>query len=138
MTPPDPSPPPRECDVEILPPADGPLTAQCSSAPRPTPHPLRYLFSYVPGVTTLVALWLYLLDEHASSLHKLSIVLTFLYFVWPLDLLKDLFVGLGYLDDLAIFYGLVRFIGSETLRPYRLEARRWLRGLPPLNPHIAP
>jgi uncharacterized membrane protein YkvA (DUF1232 family) len=128
-----------ETEVEILESVHGgeliptrPASSSDSSGPLvPLPRragALRIFFSCIPGIPSLVALYTYLMDDDAPSGHQLAILLSFLYFIWPLDLIKDFFLGPGYIDDLAVFIGLLKFIGSENLRPYRTAARKWLRG----------
>lgn len=137
---------PRKPRMEVIPPnrqhrrdqgtkayaedrAVGPAHPQ--SANRPRRHPILVTLSYVPGVTSLVALWFYMLDEEAPASHKLAILGSFAYLIWPKDIIGDLIKPfVGYMDDVAIFIGLVKFIGSETLKPFRKQARCWLRGKP--------
>jgi len=89
---------------------------------------LKRFFRCIPGVPSIVALYSYLLDDDAPTRHKLAILGSFLYFIWPGDLISDLFLGPGYVDDLAVFWGLLQFIGSDNLQPYRDAAKKWLRG----------
>ncbi len=90
---------------------------------------MRNLLKIFPGGRTLVALYLYLQDPDANPMHRLGIVLSMLYFIMPLDFIPDFFLlPFGFVDDMAVFMGLLKFIGSEQLAPYREQARRWLRG----------
>ncbi len=89
---------------------------------------LKRLAASVPGVSDLLALYLYMNSELAPVQHKLSVLATLAYFIMPLDLIPD-FLGVpGYADDLWVAMGLIRFIGSDVMRPYRQYARKWLRG----------
>ncbi len=136
--------------IEIIPPVKVPRAGQAASddatylaqSPgrgRGARRGLKYMLSLIPGVTTLVGLWFYLLDDECPTTHKFLILLALFYLVWPLDIVPErFFAALGLVDDIAVLFMLVRFLGSETLRPYRREARRWLRGLPPENPEIVP
>ena len=136
--------------IEIIPPdpkkaskaADSSQTDANLPATRSRVSPARYkgikyLLSFLPGVTSLVALWIYMLDDDSPTSHKISIFLSILYLIYPGDLISEMVFGpLGFADDLAVFLGLVAFIGSDTLKPYRIQARRWLRGQPIENPAI--
>lgn len=124
----------KPTQVEIIPPPPGPPNdgLQRRSEPTAPVSPLRRLLARVPGVPTLYGLGLYLMDDEGSDLHRFLILMMLLYFISPVDLLPDYLLGpLGFTDDLGMLMGLVRFIGSEQLEPYRDEARRRLRGLPP-------
>lgn len=137
----------RKPRIEVIPPQRKPLPDPTEQAfaedralgpvrpPQTTaskrPHPFLYTLSFVPGVTSLVALWFYMLDDDAPTSHRLAILASFVYLIWPGDMFNDLIAPLvGYLDDVAIFIGLAKFVGSETLRPYRKAARAFLRGKP--------
>ena len=83
----------------------------------------------IPGATTALALWCYLMDEDAPAGHRLAILLSVLYLATPFDFVPEAALGLlGLADDAAVFMGLLSFVGSSALRPYRTQARRWLRG----------
>lgn len=84
--------------------------------------------SKVPGVADVLALFFYLNSDRAPASHKLSIVATLAYFIMPMDVVPD-FLGpiIGYSDDLALALGLIRFIGTDEMKPYRVYARRWLK-----------
>lgn len=90
---------------------------------------LKRTASKVPGVADILALYFYLNSDRAPVSHKISIVATLAYFIMPMDVVPD-FLGplLGYTDDVALALGLIRFIGSDVMRPYRVYSRRWLRG----------
>ncbi len=76
----------------------------------------------------MLALWYYMNSERAPLRHKVSILATLAYFLVPLDAIPDILGPLGYTDDIAVALGLIGFIGSEVMHPYRLYARRWLKG----------
>lgn len=95
------------------------------------------LLVHVPGVKTALALWFYMMDEQADPKHRLAILASLIYLVVPFDLIHDVLVrlfGFGILDDIAVIFGLLQFLGSGNLAPYREQARRWLLGLPPIEP----
>ncbi len=55
--------------------------------------------------------WRLLLDRRVPRVLKLIPLATFVYFLMPVDLLPDVFLGLGQLDDLAIIlFGLSVFL----------------------------
>jgi uncharacterized membrane protein YkvA (DUF1232 family) len=62
-------------------------------------------------VRTLRLVWRLLRDSRVPSLPKLIIPAAILYVLSPIDLLPDLVLGLGQLDDVAIvFLGIALFI----------------------------
>lgn len=89
---------------------------------------LKRVAAEVPGVSDLLALYYYMNSDQAPFQHKVAVVATLAYFIMPVDALPDFFGALGYTDDLAVALGLIRFIGSEKMQPYRKYARRWLKG----------
>ena len=46
-----------------------------------------------------------LIDPNAQRIHKAIVVAALLYMISPLDLIPDIFVGVGYLDDIAVTAG---------------------------------
>jgi uncharacterized membrane protein YkvA (DUF1232 family) len=82
----------------------------------------------VPGASDILALYFYLNSDLAPIQHKISIIATLAYFIMPLDVIPDFLGPVGYTDDLAAALGLIKFIGSDVMRPYREYARKWLRG----------
>lgn len=89
---------------------------------------LKRTIGRVPGLADVLALWYYLNSDRAPWKHKLSIVATLAYFILPIDAIPDILGPLGYTDDIAVALGLIRFIGSDLMYPYRLYARKWLKG----------
>lgn len=86
----------------------------------------KRIASKVPGSAEILALYFYLNSDVAPLQHKISIIATLAYFIMPFDLIPD-FLPLGYTDDVAAALGLIKFIGSDVMRPYRVYARKWLR-----------
>lgn len=81
----------------------------------------------IPGASDILALYFYLNSDLAPVKHKLSILATLAYFIMPLDLIPDILGPLGYTDDVAAALGLIKFIGSEVMQPYRDYAKKWLK-----------
>jgi DnaJ-domain-containing protein 1 len=52
----------------------------------------------------------------------LFIILVLLYALWPYDLLPDLLIGWGWLDDLVIIGFLLRYLYAKKLKPPRQQA----------------
>lgn len=134
--------------VEVIPPGEGPEFVTDGTEPvvLPAEHgrarpraaqgswsPMRRLLAHMPGVPTLVGLWSYFNHALTPFNHKLWIAAAAAYVVWPRDLLPELPLGLirGGLDDVGVIVGLISFLGSERLAPYRLRARLWLKGRAP-------
>lgn len=99
---------------------------------------LKRVAGSVPGVADILALYYYMNSDLAPAKHKVSIVLTLAYFIMPLDALPDFIGALGYVDDVAVALGLIRFIGSGVMKPYRIHARKWLRGEVPRDEKKGP
>lgn len=87
----------------------------------------------VPGVADILALYYYMQSEKAPLQHKLSVLATLAYFIMPLDLIPDFLGPIGYVDDIAVAMGLITFIGTDVMKPYRQYARKWLRGQVPVK-----
>lgn len=94
---------------------------------------LKRVIARVPGLADVLALWYYLNSDLAPLKHKVSILATLAYFILPIDAIPDVLGPLGYTDDIAVALGLIRFIGSEVMLPYRRYARLWLKGQAPTD-----
>ena len=54
------------------------------------------------------------------------------YMIWPIDLIPDYILVLGWIDDLIVFGYVAKFL-DEELRKYK-EARNFLKGKPIVLP----
>ncbi len=88
----------------------------------------KRICSRVPGAADILALYYYMASGAAPVKHKLSVVATLAYFIMPIDAIPDFLGPLGYTDDVAAAMGLIAFIGTGVMAPYRKHARKWLRG----------
>jgi uncharacterized membrane protein YkvA (DUF1232 family) len=68
-----------------------------------------------PIVQQLVLTWRLLLDGRVPLYAKLAVLLPLIYFISPIDLIPDVILGLGQLDDLAIIIGGFKLF--ESLSP---------------------
>lgn len=93
----------------------------------------KRVIAKVPGLADVLALYYYLNSDKAPLRHKVSIIATLAYFILPFDAIPDFLGVLGYTDDVAVALGLISFIGSEVMAPYRAYARKWLRGEVPAD-----
>jgi uncharacterized membrane protein YkvA (DUF1232 family) len=59
-----------------------------------------------------------LTDPNAQSVHKAIAVVALLYMISPIDIIPDVFVGVGYLDDIAIILTAVSLIGKLAIEAY--------------------
>lgn len=89
---------------------------------------VKRIAAKVPGVSDVLALYFYMNSDVASLQHKASALASLAYFIIPIDLIPDILGPIGYVDDLAVVSGLIAFIGSEVMKPYRAYARKWLSG----------
>ncbi|HET7774375.1 MAG TPA: YkvA family protein, partial [Burkholderiaceae bacterium] len=64
--------------------------------------------------------WVALRDRRTPKRAKLAMLAAFGYLVMPIDLIPDLFVGLGWIDDLAVVSGLLAL--AYKLIPAKLYA----------------
>lgn len=97
--------------------------------PPPRVRGMRRLLRWIPGANSVVAVCHYLMDDEAPATRRFVVLLSLIYLISPMDLIPDWVTGpLGFADDFAVFWGLLTFLGSATLKPYRLQARAWLRG----------
>lgn len=105
------------------------MTMGSSETPRRKRGRVRSLISYIPGVSGAAGLWLFLRDPQAPIRLRLSIVASIIYILSPIDLIPEMFLGpLGLVDDSAVAMGLIAFIFSKAMKPYRQQARARLRG----------
>ena len=125
---------PRQPRIEIIPPgAEGrgprpePGDLEVAGGPRRKRSPFKVMLSMIPGVNTLYALWLYLLDDSGSDLHRLLILFALFYLISPMDAVPDFLGPFGFADDAGVIFFLVKFIGSAALQPYRERAKERLR-----------
>ena len=87
--------------------------------------------------------WYLLVDERVPLTAKIVPALVAAYVLSPLDLIPDVFLGLGQLDDLAIFMlGLQLFINvcppeivEETERKLAHDAEEQVIDVEVINPH---
>jgi uncharacterized membrane protein YkvA (DUF1232 family) len=125
---------PQEHEVEVIEPArtDRPNQvdekAVVPAAESRRRSGFKSFLARVPGIPTLYGLWIYLMDDESSDLHRFLILLALLYLISPADLLPEYILGpLGLVDDVAAIGILIKFIGSPALAPYREQARKRLR-----------
>ncbi len=94
-----------------------------ASTPKKTRSPLESLNILGELFRQGQLVWRLLLDRRVSPALKLIPLATFVYLLMPVDLLPDVFLGLGQLDDLAIIlFGLNIFLQlcpSGIVRQYR-------------------
>lgn len=86
--------------------------------------PLRGTYSRGRGVVREVgpikllrAVYRLMKDPEASMIPKAAVVLAVLYLLYPLDIIPDLFIGIGWLDDAAVLALVWRYL-SDQLRRY--------------------
>jgi uncharacterized membrane protein YkvA (DUF1232 family) len=72
--------------------------------------------------------WVALRDPRTPKRAKLAMLAAFGYLVLPIDLIPDLFIGLGWLDDIAIVSGLLalayKLIPAELYAVLRARAEQ--------------
>lgn len=68
-------------------------------------------------VSDLLALFRYMSDPYVHWGKKVVVVAALLYFIFPLDSIPDMLPLVGFLDDIGVIAGTVKFMAGE-LEPY--------------------
>lgn len=96
--------------------------------PEGTPEPFGVLSQFVQSFRLV---WRLMQDPRVPILPKLIIPAAILYVLSPVDLVPDFILGLGQVDDLAIFLFSIRSFIAMCPPDIVEEHRRALAGSPP-------
>jgi uncharacterized membrane protein YkvA (DUF1232 family) len=88
----------------------------------------RHLGWWRQALEQLRLTWVLLLDNRVPLLHKLIPVVTLAYILSPIDIIPDMFIGLGMLDDLGILMLGISWFNSLAPGDVALEHLYRLRG----------
>jgi uncharacterized membrane protein YkvA (DUF1232 family) len=115
-------------DIEIL----GPEEAderQAEVRARFWPTVRRALRS-IPFIEEVVAAYYAMLDPATPTRARLTLVAALAYFVAPFDLVPDVILGLGFLDDASVLAAAIAAVRGSIKEEHRQAARRALADPP--------
>lgn len=93
---------------------------------------LRKLMGFLP-FSEDVAAAAHCARDVATPFHiRLLLGAAFAYFVFPFDLVPDVILGLGYVDDAALLAAAIGIAKGHITEIHRAQARRWLFKAEPL------
>jgi uncharacterized membrane protein YkvA (DUF1232 family) len=85
----------------------------------------------VPFLDDAVAAYFCAVDPRSPAKVKASILAALAYFVVPTDLVPDFIAGLGYSDDAAVLYGVLKLVHHHIKREHKIRAAALLLKDPP-------
>jgi len=114
----------RVTNIEILGPEDA---AEKEARVRARFWPtVRRALRYIPFIEEVVAAYYAMLDPKTPAKSRLILIGALAYFVAPFDLVPDILLGLGFVDDLSILMGALAAVRSSIRAEHREEARHAL------------
>lgn len=111
-------------DIEILGPEDS-ARSEAHVRRRFWPTVKRALKS-IPFIEEVVAAYYAMLDPRTPAKSRLILIGALAYFVAPVDMVPDLIVGLGFVDDASILMAALAAVRSSIHDEHREAARRTL------------
>ncbi len=72
----------------------------------------RRLATNLPFIRHVLAIWYAVIDPDVPVAGKARLAFAISYFLMPFDVVPDFFVGIGYVDDLAVIMATVRALGG--------------------------
>jgi uncharacterized membrane protein YkvA (DUF1232 family) len=87
----------------------------------------------VPFLEDAVAGYFCAIDPAAPAKVKASILAALAYFVVPTDLVPDFIAGLGYSDDAAVLYGVLKVVQHHITKAHKARAATVLLKDPPAD-----
>ncbi len=80
----------------------------------------------VPIAGEVTALYFCMLDRTTPTWVKASAAAALAYFILPIDLVPDLLVGVGLVDDLSVLSAALAALSAYITPEHRARARAWL------------
>lgn len=109
-------------DIEILGPEEAAAQeAHIRSRFWPT---VRKALRTIPFITEVVAAYYAMLDPTTPARAKLTLIAALAYFVTPLDLIPDFFLGLGFLDDATVLAAALASVRGSIKEEHREAAKQ--------------
>ena len=88
---------------------------------------LKRVLSKVPFARTALAMYFAFLDPAVPLATKGTIAGALLYFLSPIDLIPDILVGVGFLDDAAVIGAAFKAVQGMIQPRHYDQAEEWLR-----------
>ena len=90
---------------------------------------LRRTATRIPFAKQLVSVYYSARDPETPTAAKGIMVGALAYFVLPIDAIPDIFAGIGFTDDAAVFAALIATLGANIKRRHRDEASQTVERL---------
>jgi len=114
----------RVPDIEILGPEEADeREARIRAKFWPT---VKRALRHIPFIEEVVAAYYAMLDRETPIAARLTLVAALAYFVTPFDLVPDVILGLGFVDDASVLMAAITAVRSSIKEEHRLAARRAL------------
>lgn len=114
----------RVPDIEILGPEDA---AEKEARVRARFWPtVKRAIRQIPFIEEVVAAYYAMLDHKTPVAARLTLVAALAYFVSPFDLVPDLLLGLGFLDDASVLLAAITAVRTSIRDEHRAAAREAL------------
>ena len=115
-------------DIEILGPEDAAeKEAQIRARFWPT---VRRALRVIPFIDEVVAAYYAMLDPTTPTRARWTLICALAYFVMPFDVIPDLLLGLGFVDDVSILLAALAAVRGSIKEEHREAARRALADPP--------
>ncbi len=115
-------------DIEILGPEEAAeKEAQIRARFWPT---VRRALRVIPFIDEVVAAYYAMLDPATPTRARLTLIGALAYFVMPFDVIPDLWLGLGFVDDVSILLAALAAVRGSIKEEHREAARRALADPP--------
>jgi len=115
-------------DIEILGPEDAAeKEAQIRARFWPT---VRRALRVIPFIDEVVAAYYAMLDPTTPTRARWTLIGALAYFVMPFDVIPDLLLGLGFVDDVSILLAALAAVRGSIKEEHREAARRALADPP--------
>jgi len=83
----------------------------------------------IPFADQALSVWFAARDPETPTAAKGMMLGALAYFVMPLDAIPDIFAGIGFTDDAAVFAALIATLGANIKRRHRDQAGEAVRKL---------
>ena len=93
---------------------------------------LKKALRQIPFITDVVAAYYAMLDPKTPMQAKWTLIGALAYFVSPIDLVPDILLGLGFLDDATVLAAAIAAVSSSIMPEHREAARKALADDPDL------
>ena len=87
---------------------------------------LKSVLAQVPFAPDLLAAYYAVLDRETPMKVRVVLAAALAYFIFPVDVIPDAIVGLGFTDDAAVLYAALRTVSGAIQPRHRAAAERWL------------